>query len=56
MSEDELLDDLHAACATGDNERAHSDADAILCKALRHLGWTRLADAFEKESERFWYA
>lgn len=40
-----------------DNERAHSLADGILLEALSELGFSELAEAWEKVSEvGFWYA
>lgn len=34
-----------------DSEGAHSEADEILLKALRELGFTKLADAYEEVRE-----
>lgn len=39
-----------------DEEDAHKDADSILVAALRHLGWGKLADEFEKRQDDFWYS
>ena len=42
----------------GDNEVAHSSADALLLEALRDLGFAPIADAWEEISDEigFWYA
>ena len=38
----------------GDTEAARGKADKIMSDALRSLGWTRLADAFDSMEK--WYA
>jgi hypothetical protein len=47
------------AIQPGDPEEAHSDADAILLRALRRLGGDDVASAWERVADRvggFWYA
>lgn len=56
MTEDEALKKLAEIVADGDPEGAHRNADELVRDALRALGWTRLADAYWKASDDWWYA
>ncbi len=56
MTEEEYVQKLKDACASGDTEIAHSISDEILCDAIEQLGWTDLASEFRKQSKDFWYA
>jgi hypothetical protein len=38
------------------NEEIHENADALLVEFVRELGYTKLADYYDKLSEKFWYA
>lgn len=39
-----------------DKEKAHIEADEILCRVLRHLGAEKIADKFGILNQRFWCA
>lgn len=43
-------------CNTGDWEMDHSNADDLLLEFLRELGYTKLADAWDKNPRVKWYA
>lgn len=60
MTEDEALAKL-AAITDGDKENAHYAGDDyagddIVEQALRALGWSRLADAYQERCGSWWYA
>lgn len=40
----------------GDNEEFHCKWDALILDILRQVGYNTLADQYEKDKERFWYA
>ena len=40
----------------GDPEIIHDRADSLLCAALRQLGGSDIADAFDEARKEFWYA
>jgi hypothetical protein len=50
----ELLARLRAADCHEDAEQAHSDADGVLCDALRQLGYGDIVDEWQKVEK--WYA
>lgn len=57
--EDEFLTRMEAIVKNGrfgDRESDHLNADGILVEALRAVGWARLADAWERGSEDWWWA
>ena len=56
MTEDEAVQKLKKAEATGDNEAMHGVADDVLVNFIRANGFTKLADQFESMSRYFWYA
>ena len=54
MTAAEFLAAMEALLKESDTEVAHAAADALMCAALRHLGYGAGVDAFE-QLER-WYA
>lgn len=56
MTEQEALVRLEAVIDANDKEVAHIKADDLLVDFIRELGYTKLADRFEKASNGFWYA
>lgn len=59
MTEDDYLLALQAVLhgGRGDAETWHIEADELVVKALRQLGWERLATAYAEACEKeFWYA
>ncbi len=58
MTEDEALAKFEEIMRAhdGDVEVQHSNADGLLLKALRSLGWNRLADKWVAASDYWWWA
>jgi hypothetical protein len=58
MTHDEAIKLLDVMKASGDNERLHSEADAILLRYLEHHDAKEVADAYVRARARvgFWYA
>jgi len=40
----------------GDPEADHINADNLLIEVLQELGYVKLAEAYVKQEEEFWYA
>ena len=57
MTEQDYVDAMNtAAAAQGDREVAHGTGDQLVSAALRELGWSKLADAFDHAKKDWWYA
>lgn len=59
MNEDNFLIMLLAATTANpyrDKENEHNDGDAVVAAALRHLGYNRLADEYDRLRDTWWYA
>ncbi|CAA2139623.1 hypothetical protein [Hyphomicrobium sp. ghe19] len=54
MTAEEAMAKLKQAQETGDTERAHADADDVLCELLRSLGYENVVAEWEKVDK--WYA
>lgn len=55
MSVEAIADEMRAIFGDdGDPERAHVEADKLLCRILRFFGYDEAADVFEKRTK--WYA
>jgi len=42
--------------AIADDESIHADADELLLKALKILGGVKVAEAYDRIKDKFWYA
>ena len=42
--------------AIADDESIHADADELLLKALKMLGGVKVAEAYDRIKDEFWYA
>ena len=42
--------------AIADDESIHADADELLLKALKILGGVKVAEAYDRIKDEFWYA
>ncbi len=56
QTEDDFLAAWQDRVAARNTENAHIAADEMLVAALRRLGWMRLADKWEAESQGWWWA
>lgn len=58
MTEDDALNLLRLSTLkpNTDREDHHQDGDEIVSDALRTLGWSRLADAYDEAREDWWYS
>ncbi len=54
MSDEELAAKIDAECFSGDQERDHERADAIIIGKLTELGFTKTAAAWDRVHK--WYA
>ncbi len=49
-----IIEQLKKLTSMTDTERAHADADDLLCKFLKHLGYTEIVDLYNSIGK--WYA
>jgi hypothetical protein len=54
MTPEDFAERMKAIIEMENAEEAHSEADKLMCDALRSLGYGEGVDAFEKAD--FWYA
>jgi hypothetical protein len=57
MTENEMVERMTALCHPDcDKELAHCEGDDLVSAALRQCGWGKLADAYYKARDNWWYA
>jgi hypothetical protein len=54
MTREEAIERLNGLAESRDNEKAHSQADDLLCDLLRTLGYGDVVEAYSKIDK--WYA
>ena len=56
MSEQEYIDQIEALSDLSAPDVQHAKGDLLVSKALRELGWGKLADVYDEAKGSWWYA